>query len=149
MHGTTVVLATHTSSVVDLAESLLVLNEHGSQEYYGKAVGWHKYADLIEVSDQDQDEGDETAQLPSHWAEVATLEPKGEESPTEEIETDRSGDMNPWAYYFRRMNVPSLIFIVVCAMVFSVSFSFPSQFTVSVTFKWLTENRNLAEDHHR
>src|ERR1700761_2703046 len=57
-HGITTIVATHVTSVVQYADTVLELTPAGAECYYGRAVEWHRFSDSLSLI-EDGEEGDQ------------------------------------------------------------------------------------------
>jgi ATP-binding cassette subfamily C (CFTR/MRP) protein 1 len=89
----TVILVTHLTSYMSLADQLLVLDKEGRQEYAGAPTGWDQYEEILNKGE---------VELKDSTSNVSSSEkPTREAIPVEEDVNRQIGDIVDWTYYFK------------------------------------------------
>jgi ABC-type sulfate/molybdate transport systems ATPase subunit len=129
-HGITTILATHVTSVVQYADTVLELTPAGAECYYGRAVDWHRFSDSLSLI-EDGEETDQKDDLPEQQTDVTEFskDQTSIEGEDEELAVMRqSGDITIWTYYFGKIGLFRLLIAAFFIILAVLATSFPSKY---------------------
>jgi ATP-binding cassette subfamily C (CFTR/MRP) protein 1 len=130
--GITVILVTHLTAYMSLADQLLVLDKQGAQEYAGPPADWDEYIEVLHKGEEKLKDLTSNS-TPPEKSTLAAIPPKDDEN-------RQIGDTEDWFYYGKVIGLWPIIAIIPISFMACVGINFQM-----FILKWATDpGKNMS-----